>query len=239
LKLIDYGDVDVIPVDIRATFQSIEKEVGALLEHGIKVISLGGDHSISLPLLRAHSKKFGPLAVIHFDSHSDTWESEYGKEYPFTHATPFRRAIEEQLIDPNAFVQIGIRGPLYAAGDLDDARALGAQIITINEAFEIGIQSVIEKYHTIVGNRPVYISLDIDSVDPAYAPGTGTPEVGGFNSYQILQLIRGLKNLNLIGFDLVEVCPPYDHGEITSILASNLAFEYLSLLALQIKDNKG
>lgn len=231
-NLIDYGDVEVVPVDISATQKAINEEVGALLEKGIKVISLGGDHSVTLPLLRAHSKVHGPLAVIHFDSHSDTWEGEYGEEYPYTHATPFRRAIEENLIDLSAFIQIGIRGSLYASSDLDDARALGAEIVTIDEAFNVGVESVIKRCHELVEERPVYISLDIDSVDPAFAPGTGSPEIGGFTSYQIVQLLRGLKNMNLIGFDLVEVCPLYDHGEITSLLAVNLAFEYLSLLAL-------
>jgi agmatinase/guanidinopropionase len=225
LEIVDYGDVEVIPVDISATMQAITAEASGILQQDVTVVSLGGDHSITLPLLRAHAAKFGPLAVIHFDSHPDTWESEYDG-HPYSHGTPFRRALEEELIDADAYVQVGIRGPVSASQDLDDARQLGAQIVTIDRAF--------------VGDRPAYVSLDIDSVDPAYAPGTGTPEVGGFTSYQMLQLVRGLRGLKLVGFDLVEVSPPYDHGDITAILAANLTFEFLSLLALtKPKERKG
>jgi agmatinase len=231
LEIVDYGDVEVIPVDISATMGAITTEVGAILEQGVTVVSLGGDHSITLPLLRAHAAKFGPLAVIHFDSHPDTWKSEF-REHPYSHGTPFRRALEEELIDTDAYVQVGIRGPVSALHDLEDARQLGAQILTIDRAFEMGIPEVVEAIRDAVGDRPAYVSLDIDSVDPAYAPGTGTPEVGGFTSYQMLQLVRGLRGLNLVGYDLVEVSPPYDHGDITAILAANLTFEFLSLLGL-------
>jgi len=232
LKLIDYGDIDVIPVDIQATMQAISAEAAGIIEHDTFVLALGGDHSISLPLLRAHAAKYGPLAVVHIDSHPDTWEFEFG-QHPYSHGTPFRRALEEKLIDPQAYIQVGIRGPTSGAQDLEDARQMGAQIITIDQAFEIGIPVVIEKVRAVVGDRPVYVSLDIDAADPAFAPGTGTPEVGGFNSYQMLQLVRGLHGVNIVGCDIVEVSPPYDHGDITAILASNLAFEFLSLLALK------
>ncbi len=231
LKVVDYGDIEVIPVDIRSTMESITNEVATILSQETLPISLGGDHSITLPLLRAHAAQFGPIAVIHFDSHPDTWNSEFG-DHPYSHGTPFRRALEEQLIDPEAYIQVGIRGPVSDSFDLDEARELGAQIITIIEAFEVGIPTVINRIQEIIGKRPVYVSLDIDSVDPAFAPGTGTPEVGGFSSYQMLQLVRGLQGLNLVGFDLVEVSPPYDHSDITSILAANLVFEFLSIIAL-------
>lgn len=231
LNIVDYGDVEIIPVDIQATMKSIHSQVGGLLEKGVSVAALGGDHSISLPLLRAHADKFGPLAVVHFDSHPDTWDEEYDG-FPFSHGTPFIRAIEEGLIDTGAYLQIGIRGPTSGINDLQETRRLGAQIIKIEQAFEMGIPAVIQEIKVKMGDRPVYVSLDIDALDPAYAPGTGTPEVGGFTSFQMLQLVRGLKGLNLVGFDLVEVSPPYDPSEITSILAANLAFEYLSLLAL-------
>jgi agmatinase len=231
LKMVDYGDIDVIPVDIRVTMETITSEISTILSQETLPISLGGDHSITLPLLRAHAAQFGPLAVIHFDSHPDTWNSEFG-DHPYSHGTPFRRALEEQLIDPQAYLQIGIRGPVSDSFDLDEARDLGAQIITINEAFELGIPAVIKKVHDVVGLKPAYVSLDIDSIDPAFAPGTGTPEVGGFTSYQMLQLVRGLQGLKLVGFDLVEVSPPYDHGDITAILAANLVFEFLSIIAL-------
>jgi agmatinase len=211
--------------------QAITTEVSAILGQGVSVVSLGGDHSITLPLLRAHAAKFGPLAVIHFDSHPDTWKNEFG-EHPYSHGTPFRRAIEEGLVDTEAYIQVGIRGPVSAAQDLDDARQLGAEMVTIDDAFHMGIPGVVKAIHEGVGDRPVYISLDIDAVDPAYAPGTGTPEIGGFSSYQMLQLVRGLRGLTLVGFDLVEVSPPYDHSDITSILAANLTFEFLSMSAL-------
>lgn len=231
LNLVDYGDVDVVPVDIRATMARVTETVGAVLAQDVTVVVLGGDHSISLPLLRAHAAKFGPLAVVHFDAHPDTWNDEFGEDFPYSHGTPFRRALEEGLIDPGAYIQVGIRGPLSGPGDMETARGLGAEIVRIEEAFEIGVPAVIERIHQRVGGKRVYVSLDIDAADPAYAPGTGTPEVGGFTSYQLLQLVRGLHGLDLVGFDLVEVNPAFDHGDITAILAANLVFEYLSLLA--------
>jgi len=232
LRVIDYGDVDVVPVDIEDTFAAIEREVGAILDAGATVVTLGGDHSIALPLLRAHARRHGRLGVVHFDSHPDTWNSEFGDK-PYSHGTPFRRAIEENLIDTSAYIQIGIRGPTSGAGDLQDARDLGARVITIDEAMAIGVPAVLEEIHGKAAGKKVYLSFDIDAVDPAFAPGTGTPEVGGFTSYDALQLVRGLQGLNLVGFDLVEVSPPYDHGDITAILASNIAFEFLSLIALK------
>jgi len=237
LKILDYGDVSVISVDINATMENITDEVKAILGEDVSVVALGGDHSISLPLLRAHTSKFGPLAVIHFDSHPDTWDWEF-KDQPYSHGTPFRRAIEEKLIDTSAYLQIGIRGPTSWPKDLSNAREMGAKILTIHQVFEMGIPSVIDEMCATIGDRPVYVSLDIDSVDPAFAPGTGTPEVGGLSSYQILQLVRGMQGLNIVGFDLVEVSPPYDHGDITSILAANLAFEFISLLSLEHNSEK-
>ncbi|HEY4690805.1 MAG TPA: agmatinase [Anaerolineae bacterium] len=231
LRIVDYGDVDIIPVDIEDTYSNIEREVGAILDAGVTCLALGGDHSITLALLRAHAKHFGPLAVVHFDAHPDTWQNEFG-DRPYSHGTPFRRAIEEGLIDTGAYVQVGIRGPTSGATDVQEARELGARVITIDEAVSIGLSAVLSEIQSKAAGKRVYVSLDIDAVDPAFAPGTGTPEVGGFTSYQMLQLVRGLRGLNLIGFDVVEVSPPYDHGDITSILAANLAFEFLSLFAL-------
>jgi len=217
----------VEPTSIQDNIQAIAAEVGAIVNSGPNVIALGGDHSISLPLLRAHAAKFGPLAVVHFDSHSDTSRGHTD------HGTPFREAIEAGLIDTEAYIQIGIRGPGYETDEIEYARDLGAKVLTIDTCFEMGIPAVTRTIKELMGQRQVYVSFDIDSVDPAYAPATGTPEVGGFTSYQALQLIRGLRGLDLIGFDLVEVSPPYDNpGEITSILAANLVFEFLSLLAL-------
>ncbi|MFL7892201.1 MAG: agmatinase [Anaerolineales bacterium] len=234
LTILDYGDVSTIAVDINATMANITREVKSLLDKDVTVIAMGGDHSISLPLLRAHAAKYGPPAVIHFDSHPDTWDWEF-KDQPYSHGTPFRRAIEEELIDTSAYLQIGIRGPTSFANDLSDAEKMGAKLFTIDRVFEMGIPAIITQMKDGIGAKPVYVSLDIDAVDPAFAPGTGTPEIGGLNSYQILQLVRGMQGLNIIGFDLVEVSPPYDHGDITAILASNLVFEFISLLALNKK----
>ncbi len=232
LKIVDFGDLPVVPVDIRATMKVITEEVTTILEQDVQVISLGGDHSTSLPLLRAHAKKHGELAVIHIDSHPDTWNEEF-EDQPYSHGTPFIRAIEEKLINTEAYIQVGIRGPVSSPSDIPENLALGAKMLPIETVFDLGIPATIAEIIKTIGDRPVYVSLDIDSVDPAFAPGTGTPEVGGLSSFQILQLVRGLKGLNIVGFDLVEVSPPYDHGEITSILAANLVFEFLSLLALR------
>ena len=232
LNVVDYGDVDVIPVDIIATHRAIEQTAATILQTGSRLISLGGDHSISLPLLRAHHKLHGPLAVVHFDAHPDTWDEEY-PTFKYSHGTPFRRAIEEGLIDTTAYLQIGIRGPTAGPQDYADAKQLGARLITFDEAIELGIRNVLAEIQQRMGPRPLYVTLDIDAVDPAFAPGTGTPEVGGFASHQMLQLLRGLNELNLIGADLVEVAPPFDSQHITAILAANLVFELLSLMARQ------
>ncbi|HSQ40041.1 MAG TPA: agmatinase [Anaerolineales bacterium] len=231
LKVVDYGDVSVIPTSIEHTMTAITKTAGEVIETGTTLITLGGDHSIALPLLRAHAKKHGPVSIVHIDAHIDTWEAEF-EAVPYSHGTPFRYALQEELIRKGEYMQIGIRGPVSGENDYEDTKELGARIFTIHEVMEKGIKEVLKEVHERM-KGPVYVTVDIDSVDPAYAPGTGTPEVGGLSSYQLLQLVRGLHGLNLIGFDLVEVSPPYDHGDITAILASNIAFEYLSLLAIK------
>lgn len=230
LNVVDYGDVDIVPVDILMTHRAIELEVGRILAAGAKAFSLGGDHSITLPLLRVHAQKYGPVAVVHFDAHPDTWDAEYpGQRY--SHGTPFRRAIEEGLVDTAAYLQIGLRGPTISPSDYADAAELGARMLTLDDVLSRGIPGVIEEIHRHVGRRPTYVSLDIDVVDPAFAPGTGTPEIGGLTSSQIVRLVRGLRGLNLIGGDLVEVAPPYDPAGITAILAANLMFELLSVVS--------
>jgi len=231
LKVVDYGDVSVIPTSIEHTMTAITETASEIIAAGATLITLGGDHSIALPLLRAHAKKYGPVSLVHIDAHIDTWEAEF-EAVPYSHGTPFRYALQEGLIRAGEYMQIGIRGPVSGENDYDDARKLGARLVTIHEVLEKGVTEILREIHTRM-KGPVYVTVDIDSVDPAYAPGTGTPEVGGLTSYQLLQLVRGLHGLNLIGFDLVEVSPPYDHGDITAILASNIAFEYLSLLALK------
>jgi agmatinase len=217
LRVVDYGDADVIPPSIMDTMANVEAEVGAVLEAGATVLALGGDHSLSLPLLRAHSRRHGRLAVVHFDAHPDTWQTEFGGRL-YSHGTPFRRALEEQLIDPARYIQVGLRGPTSGERDWQDARDMGVRVVTMDEAVEMGVPAVAEAIRSVAGQGPTYVSLDIDSADPAFAPGTGTPEVGGFTSHQLLQLVRGLRGLRLVGFDLVEVSPPYDHGDITAIL---------------------
>jgi len=237
LTVVDTGDVDVIPPSIDDTYHNIQTEVAALIGGGASIIALGGDHSVSLPLLRAHHARYGALSLIHVDAHPDTWSSEYG-DRPYSHGTPFRRALEERLITPGAYIQVGLRGPTTAAGDLAEARQLGARIVTLDEAAVLGIPRVIEAVRETV-QAPIYLSLDIDAADPAFAPGTGTPEVGGFTSHQLLTLLRGLAGLEIVGFDLVEVSPPFDPSGITAILAANLAFEMLSLLALRRRRMEG
>lgn len=231
LKVVDYGDVSVIPTSIEHTMTAITKTAGEIIEAGTTLIALGGDHSIALPLLRAHAQKHGPVSLVHIDAHIDTWEAEF-EAVPFSHGTPFRHALQEGLIRRGEYMQIGIRGPVSGENDYDEAKELGAHIVTIREVMEKGVKEILKEAHERM-KGPVYVTVDIDSVDPAYAPGTGTPEVGGLTSYQLLQLVRGLHGLNLIGFDLVEVSPPFDHGDITAILASNIVFEYLSLLAIK------
>lgn len=232
LRVVDYGDADVVPVDVLATMQAVEAEVALILQAGPRVVAIGGDHSISLPLLRAHAARYGPLALLHFDAHPDTWDREFGN-HRYSHGTPFRRAAEEGLIDTSAWLQVGIRGPTGSNADYEDSRQLGARLMTMAEAAELGATGVLAEIRQVVAGKPTYVTLDIDAVDPAFAPGTGTPEVGGFTSRELLALVRGLAGLDLVGFDLVEVSPPFDHGSITAILAANLAFEFLSLLAVR------
>ena len=230
LKIVDYGDVSVIPTSIEHTMKAITDTASQIIDTGTTLISLGGDHSITLPLLRAHARKHGALSIVHIDAHIDTWEAEF-EAIPYSHGTPFRYALEEGLVREGEYMQIGIRGPVSFENDYEDARKLGARIVTNHEVFERGIPEVLKEVHQRM-KGPLYVSLDIDAADPAYAPGTGTPEVGGLTSYQMLQLVRGLRGLSFVGFDLVEVSPPYDHSDITAILASNIVFEYLSLITL-------
>jgi agmatinase len=226
---VDYGDIDVVPFNIHKTYEIMERELFSLIDNAVTPVILGGDHSISLGSLRAFARKFGPVALIHFDSHGDTWDSYFGEKY--THGTPFRRAVEEGLIDTSHSIQVGMRGPLYGPDDINDARELGFEVIPMSELRAIGYEQAIRRIHQRVGNRPAYVSFDIDFVDPAYAPGTGTPEVCGPTSYEAIQLVRGLDTLHLVGFDLVEVLPSHDHSEITAGLAAAVAYEMISLIA--------
>jgi agmatinase len=211
----------------------IEKGLLPILEGGVTPIMLGGDHSVTLPELRALVKRHGPVALIHFDSHSDTGDKRFGRR--FTHGTPFRRAIEEELILVDHSIQVGMRGSIYSRDSLNDARKLGFDLVTTVEAQEQGIGDLIKRIRDRAGAAKAFVSFDIDFVDPAYAPGTGTPEVGGFTSSEALRVVRGLKGLDLVGFDLVEVLPQHDPSQITALLAANIVYEFISLIALRKK----
>jgi len=228
-QVVDAGDIAVNPFNIEQALTQIEAGATELSSAGMKLVTLGGDHTIALPLLRSLHKIHGPISVIHFDAHLDTWDTYFGAD--FTHGTPFRRASEEGLLDREGCLHIGIRGPLYATSDLSDDADLGFKIIHTTEIDEIGVPGIIERMLARVGDRPVYVSIDIDVLDPAFAPGTGTPEAGGFTSRELLRIIRALDQVNLIGADIVEVAPAYDHAQITAIAASHVAYELITTLA--------
>lgn len=223
----DFGDLSINPLSIENTFTRIEEGIASLLQAGVRCVCVGGDHSISLPILRAVAKKHGPLCLIQFDAHNDLWDEYFGSKY--SHGTPFRRAFEEGLLLDGGVLQIGLRGQVYGEDDFDFARKHKVKMVTAEEFHRKGLRTV-QQHLRSFRQKPVYVTLDIDCVDPAFAPGTGTPQVGGFTSFQILELVRALRGLNIIGCDLVEVSPPYDTGEITSLLAANLLFELLCVL---------
>ena len=231
LRVADCGDVDVVPISIERTHAAIERRIDAVVAAGARPLSVGGDHSITLPVLRALARRHGPLGVVHFDAHPDTWDEYFGSK--LFHGTPFRRAVEEGLIDTRRIIQVGIRGPLYGPEDFAFHDEHGIEVLRIEPIKEQGIGWAAGRLARLRG-APLYCSFDIDAVDPAYAPATGTPEVGGLTSWEALSLVRSLAGTSLVGADVVEVSPPYDGpGQITSLLAANLAFELLSVLALE------
>jgi agmatinase len=230
---IDFGDLLVIAGYIEDTYAKIEAELCPLIEAGIIPVLMGGDHSITLPELRAIAKTHGPVALIHFDSHTDTNDQYFGK--PYYHGSPFRRAVEENIVLAESSIQIGMRGSVYSKDAYDDSTALGFKVITMSAVREMGLEELMETVRKRVGQHKVFVTFDIDVVDPAYAPGTGTPEVGGFTSAEAIDLVRGLQGLNFVGFDVVEVLPDKDPAEITALLAANIVYEYLSLIALNKK----
>ncbi len=227
----DIGDVPVIPDFIHESYAAIEERLDEVLNEGATPVAIGGDHSITLAELRSIAKKYGKVALVHFDSHLDLCDTVFGQKY--NHGTTFRRALEEGLIDPSKSIQVGMRGSLYAPDDFDVAASLGFKVIPGNELHSYSAQDFAKAVKDRVGDTPAFLTFDIDFVDPAYAPGTGTPEVGGFTSFETLEFVRGLKDINFVGYDVVEVAPPYDSQEITSYMAANLIFEFLSILAYQ------
>jgi agmatinase len=229
LQAVDAGDVPCNPFDIDAALQQIDDGVGDLLASGARPVMLGGDHTIALGGLRAVARTHGPVALIHFDAHLDTWNSYFGADR--THGTIFRRAHEEGLLIQDACTHIGIRGPLYAAEDLTDDAAFGFEIIRAEDLDRIGLEEIVDRVRRRAGDAPVYLSIDIDVLDPAFAPGTGTPEMGGLTSRELLALVRALPRDQLVAADLVEVSPAYDHAEITSLAAATLGYEITSLMA--------
>jgi agmatinase len=233
LSVVDAGDIDVPPVgSIEQAYAVIEAGVRRVVDANAVPIVVGGDHSISLPVLRAVAARHGPVSLVQFDSHIDTWGDYFGGKY--FHGSPFRRAIEEGLLRDNCYVQIGIRGPMYGESeDFEFQNSHGVSVIDISQVRREGIPRTVERLRTIV-RGPTYVTFDIDAVDPAFAPGTGTPEVGGLTSYEAQELVRGLAGLPLIGCDIVEVAPQFDGpGQITALLAANLMFEFLCVLALR------
>ena len=230
---IDYGDLAIVPGYTQESYQRIKEGAQPIFEHDVIPIYMGGDHSVSLPLLRAAKENFGPLALVHFDAHSDLWHGYFGEKD--THGTPFRRALEEGLIYPKKSSQIGLRGSLYDHKDYQMSAEAGLMAITGPQLHQIGMNHAIKRIKERVGTGPSYLTFDIDFVDPAYAPGTGTPEAGGFTGYEALSLIRGLTDIDFIGYDMVEVMPPYDPAGITSLLAANIMYEFISLIALSKK----
>ena len=230
---IDYGDLPVVAGYIEDTYAKIEAELGPLVEGGIIPVLMGGDHSITLPELRAVAKTHGPVALIHFDSHTDTNDQYFGK--PYYHGSPFRRAVEEKIVLAENSIQIGMRGSVYSKDGYDDSTALGFKVITMSVLREMGLRELMETVRKRVGQHKVFVTFDIDVVDPAFAPGTGTPEVGGFTSAEAVELVRGLRGLNFVGFDVVEVLPDKDPAEITALLAANIVYEFLSLIAVNKK----
>jgi guanidinopropionase len=225
----DHGDAPVNPIDLADSLKRIAAFYTKLHRAGAAPLSAGGDHLVTLPILRAIASE-RPVGVVHFDAHSDTGDSYFGGE-KYTHGTPFRRAVEEGLIDPHRMIQIGVRGSMYSADEKDWAQGVGVRIVHIEELFRLGPEAVVAEARRIVGDGPVYVSFDVDGLDPVYAPGTGTPEIGGFSTAEAQHMIRGLDGLDIVGGDVVEVAPPFDPSGNTALVGATMMFEILCVLA--------
>jgi agmatinase len=231
LSIVDYGDLPVSPGDTERTYGQVEEALRPIVDAGVFPLALGGDHSVTLAELRVVARKHGRLALVQLDAHGDTWDEYFGQR--FFHGTTFKRAVEERLIEPAASVQAGLRGSLYGADDLESARALGFAVLPCDQLREFGPGRFASLVRERIGHHPVFVSFDIDVLDPAFAPGTGTPEVGGLSSAEALAMLRALGGIGLVGADVVEVSPPYDGpGQPTALAAANVAYELLSLRAL-------
>jgi agmatinase len=231
LSIVDYGDLPVSPGDTERTYAQVEEALAPIVDAGIFAAALGGDHSITLAELRVLAGKHGPLALVQLDSHGDVWEQYFGQ--PYFHGTTFKRAVEEGLLDAASSVQAGMRGSLYGAEDIQVARDLGFTVLSTDELRDLGPAGYGDLVRTRVGDRPAFVSFDIDFLDPAFAPGTGTPEVGGFSTADALAFVRALRGITLVGCDVVEVSPPYDGpGMVTALAGATVLYELLSLRAL-------
>ncbi|QEA27685.1 agmatinase [Microbacterium sp. CBA3102] len=231
-QVVDAGDIPVNPFDLTEAVTEVERAALALGEQVQRIVTIGGDHTVALPLLRAVAAKHGPVAVLHFDAHLDTWDTYFGA--PVTHGTPFRRASEEGLIDLTSSCHVGTRGPLYSKQDLEDDERLGFSIVSSEYIEEHGVEAGIARILQRIGDKPLYVSIDIDVLDPAHAPGTGTPEAGGLTSRELLRILRALTSQNIVGADVVEVSPAYDHAQMTGIAASHVVYELVTLLAARL-----
>lgn len=230
-QVADAGDAAVNPFDIPAAISQIEAAAEATYSRADRIVAIGGDHTIALPLLRAAHRRHGPVALVHFDAHLDTWDTYFGA--PYTHGTPFRRASEEGLLALDRSAHVGTRGPLYARTDLTEDRRLGFATISTIDIARRGVDEAVDRIRERVGRHAVYLSVDIDVLDPAHAPGTGTPEPGGMTTRELQIILRGLVDLPVVGADVVEVAPAYDHAELTSLAAAAVVYEFLGLFALR------
>ena len=228
LSVADIGDIAINTFDLKKSVGIIEKGFDAILGHGCKPLTLGGDHTLTLPVLRAMAKRHGALALVHVDAHADINDEMFGEQ--IAHGTPFRRAVEEGLLATDKVFQIGLRGTGYSADDFDWPRQQGFTVVTAEECWNRSLAPLMETVRGVIGSHPVYLTYDIDSLDPAFAPGTGTVEIGGLTTWQALEIIRGCRGLNMVGGDLVEVSPPYDPSGNTALIGANLLYEMLCVL---------